>query len=248
MAIPIDLSGKTALVTGAGAGIGRSCAERLFQAGARVIVNDVREDEARAVADEIGGIAAFADVGEPAQVEAMFAGIERLDVLVNNAGFDYSNSVAETPLADWDRVHHVHLRGMMNVLQRSIPLLSDASSVVNVSSVEGLFSEPGQAAYSSAKSGILGLTRAAALDLGPRTRVNAVCPGYIHTRLTDQWLEGQRDPKAVMDRLFQIHAVGRIGTPEDVANLVVFLASDLASYITGQHFVVDGGLTARLPG
>jgi meso-butanediol dehydrogenase/(S,S)-butanediol dehydrogenase/diacetyl reductase len=245
--VRIDLAGKSALVTGGGDGIGRACALQLARAGAKVYVNDVRAENAESVAREVEGVALAANVGDPDEVRAMVSKIDRLDILVNNAGFDFSASVAETSLDDWDRVQHVHLRGMLSVLQACIPVFSEGSAVVNVSSVEGLFSEPGQSAYSSAKAGILGLTRAAALDLGPKTRVNAVCPGYIHTRLIDQWLAQQGDPDAIMDRVISRHAVGRIGTPDDVASAILFLCSELASFVTGQYLVVDGGLTARLP-
>ncbi|MFZ4506614.1 MAG: SDR family NAD(P)-dependent oxidoreductase [Fimbriimonas sp.] len=247
MAVAIDLTGRVALVTGAGAGIGRATSLRLAEAGATVWVTDLDLRAAEEVAATFGGIPLRLDVSDPDAITQAASEVGCIDILVNNAGFDYNAHISQTPLQDWIRVHDTHLRGMFLVTQAFAPNLAPGASVVMMASVHGLCTEGGQAAYASAKAGILGLTRALAIDLGPQVRVNAIAPGYIETRLMDAWLAGLEDPEPMRERIRQIHPLGRWGQPSEVADAVLYLASPLSSFVTGSTLVVDGGMITQFP-
>ncbi|HWD41261.1 MAG TPA: SDR family oxidoreductase [Fimbriimonas sp.] len=251
MALEISLAGKVALVTGAGNGIGKACANALAAAGAYVWINDVDQEAAGQTALEMDGSAVVADVADPGAIKRMAETIQaksgRLDLLINNAGFDYDHPFPSLPLSEWTNVHNVHLRGMFLVAQACNSLMAHGSAIVNIASVHASMTEPGFAAYASAKAGIVGMTRAMAIDLGPKIRVNAISPGYVHTRLITQWLESTPDPAQTLQKTIRLHPMARLGRPEDIAHMAVFLCSDLSSFVTGQNFTVDGGLTAGLP-
>lgn len=247
----IDLTGKVALVTGGGRGIGRSCVELLARAGADVVVN-YRSSEAGAAATvaEIGSAgrrarAIRADVSVADEVEALFGEVQAvwgsLDILVNNAGIIADSLVAAMEPADWDRVLEVNLRGAFLCTRAAMPIMlpRHAGKIVNVASVSALRGGRGQANYAAAKGGLVAFTRACAVELAPKgIEVNAVLPGMITTEMST------RARKRGGERLLETIPSGRFGSPEDVAQAVLFLVSPLADYITGQALAVDGGMTS----
>jgi NAD(P)-dependent dehydrogenase (short-subunit alcohol dehydrogenase family) len=247
-------TGKVALVTGAASGIGRTCARRLAAEGAKVVLADIDGEGAEAAAAEIraegGGAAGTSmDVADPDSVErALRFAAETyggLDVAVNNAGTGAEpEPVAKLSIAGWQKVIGVNLSGVFYCMRFEIPLLLErgGGSIVNVSSVMGMVASANAAAYVASKHGVLGLTKAAALEYGPqRIRVNAVGPGFMVAPVRGQ---RPRDPERVIE-LEAEHALGRLGEHEEVAAAICFLASDEASFITGSFHLVDGGYTAR---
>ncbi len=240
----IDLTDKVALVTGSTRGIGREIAKTLIACGAKVAV--VGRDLARAeqVAEELGEARGFAcDVSDPASVTMLVQTVEdafgSLDILVNNAGLTRDNLMLRMKDDDWDAVLDANLRGAfvaIRAAQRGM-LKRRAGRIINISSVVGLMGNKGQANYAASKAGLIGLTKAAAKELASRgITVNALCPGFIETDMT-----AAMTPEARTALAGQI-PLERLGQPADIAAMVAFLASDHASYITGQTLVVDGGL------
>ena len=235
-----SLAGKRALVPGASRGIGRSIAIELASAGADVVVGyRSGNEEAEAVAQEIGAVAVQADVGDPEQARRLVEEAGDLDVLVNNAGITRDGLIARMPDADWDDVLSTNLSGAFYTCRAAARgmMRKRAGAIVNVSSIVGVHGNPGQTNYSASKAGIIGLTKALARELGPRSvRANVVAPGYVGTQLTDVL------PEQLREAMLANTPLGRLGDPEDVARAVRFLASDAAAYITGEVLLVDGGL------
>jgi meso-butanediol dehydrogenase/(S,S)-butanediol dehydrogenase/diacetyl reductase len=187
-------------------------------------------------------------VNEPADAERAVAetmgAFGSLDVLVNNAGIEIPGTVASLSIERWDRLLGVNLRGAFLFSKYAISQMHRGSSIVNISSVHAFAAYTDSAAYDSSKAGLLGLTRAMALDHGPSgIRVNAVCPGYIQTPLMDQWLNAVPDRETTLREVLKFHPLGRIGTPRDIAEAVLFLSSEAASFISGTYLVVDGAMT-----
>ncbi|MGB7982348.1 MAG: SDR family NAD(P)-dependent oxidoreductase [Candidatus Nanopelagicales bacterium] len=244
-----DFSGRAALVTGAGSGIGQACAELLAQRGARVLVADIDLAAAERVASGIGGDAApfQVDVGDPDQCDAMVAAaidaFGRLDVAVNNAGIaGPSLPLGEYPTDGWRHVLGVHLDGTFFCCRAEIRTMKDSGggSIVNMASILGSTGFQSAPAYVAAKHGIVGVTKAGALDhAADGIRLNSVGPGFIDTPLLAD------APAEVVAGVASLHPLGRLGTSAEVAELVCFLASDAASNMTGGYYVVDGGYTAR---
>ncbi len=245
----LNLSGKVALVTGSTRGIGRATAERLAQAGATVIITGRSEDRAVEVAKEIKektGSETFAvsmDIGVKESVEEAFKRISErfgsVDILVNNAGMTRDTLFLRMKLEDWEEVIRVNLTGTFLVTQQAIKgmIKKRWGRVINMSSVVAFMGNVGQANYSSAKAGLIGFTKTLAKELASRNiTVNAIAPGFIETDMTDVL------PDDIKESYLKQIPAGRFGKPEDVANVVLFLASDLSSYITGEVIHVNGGL------
>jgi meso-butanediol dehydrogenase/(S,S)-butanediol dehydrogenase/diacetyl reductase len=246
------LDGKVTCITGA-AGIGAATA-RLFAAeGARVIIADVDEDGGRRVAGEIGSAGAFlkTDVRDPRQVEAMvkFAAdrFGRLDVLHNNAFYATWGAVAETSVDGWLKTISVTLSGVFYGMRFAIPqmIAQGGGAIVNTASISGLYGDYRLAAYNAAKGGVVNLTRAAAIEYArKRIRINAVCPGGIETPPVLGMLALAPDPARARKVAEEHHPIGRLGKPEEIARVVLFLAADDSSFMTGSIVVADGGATA----
>jgi len=240
------LEGRRAVVTGGGSGIGRATCRRMAAEGARVAVLDVDADAARAVADELGGVAHGVDVGDPvavqAAVDASAATLGGLDIVYNNAGTAAFDRLHALDPAEWERVLRVNLTGVWAGMRAAVPHLRAAGggSIVSTASISGTRPAAGEAPYAASKAAVAALTASAALEYGPAIRVNAVSPGMIRTAMTAPWFEFMPDQWA---RFAHDTPLGRVGEPEDVADVVVFLCSDLARFVTGQNIVVDGGLT-----
>ncbi|MFG2140021.1 glucose 1-dehydrogenase [Streptomyces sp. NPDC048650] len=241
------LDGKVAVVTGAGRGQGAAEARLFAEAGARVVLTDVREEEGRAVADGLGEAAVFVrhDVtdaeGWAAVAGTALSSFGRLDILVNNAALWHTAPVDTETAANFELLFRVNLLGPFLGVQAVVPALRRAGggSIVNISSTAGFKGLPQHAAYGASKFGLRGLTRSAAIDLaGDRIRVNSVHPGMIDTPMVAGALGPERG-----EQEYPRAPLRRIGRPEEVAELVRFLASDASAYITGAEFAVDGGLT-----
>jgi NAD(P)-dependent dehydrogenase (short-subunit alcohol dehydrogenase family) len=248
----MDFSGKAVLVTGAASGIGRGVAERFHQAGASVAAVDINaEGLATLAAGLAGALAITADVaddeGARCAVERTMAAFGRLDVLVNNAGIERYGTVADMAPDVWDKVLSVNLRAAYLYARHAIPHMRAGGRggvILNISSVHAFHSWPECAAYDASKAGMIGLTRAIALDHGREgIRAVAICPGYIDTPLISDWLDSLPNREEVLGQVLAAHPAGRMGTPRDIAETVLFLASDAASFITGTTLVVDGGMT-----
>jgi NAD(P)-dependent dehydrogenase (short-subunit alcohol dehydrogenase family) len=249
------LDTKVALVTGAASGIGRATALRFAHGGAKVVVADIDAALGQAVADEIaaaGGeaLAVATDVADAAQVQALLAAtVDRfggLDLAVNNAGIMGGNApVEEMDEAVWRRGIDVMLTGVFLCMKAEIPLLlaRDGGAIVNTSSGAGLVGFPDQSNYVAAKHGVVGLTKAAALENVTRgIRINAVCPGTARSRMVDEWIQGDPDKEAMVAGL---HPIGRIADADEIAAAIVWLCSDEASFVVGHALPVDGGYTAQ---
>ena len=245
----MNFTGKVALVTGSGRGIGKAIAQKLAEAGASVIINDVT-DAAEATAQEIttaGKPSLFikANVCSSAEVNPMIEKIisvyGKLDILVNNAGISRDQITLRMTDEEWDAVINVNLKSVFVCTRAALKYMMRQryGRIVNISSIVGIIGNPGQVNYSAAKAGIIGITRSVAKEMGSRhITVNAVCPGFIETEMT------QKLSDKVKEEYNQRIPLGFLGSPKDVADAVAFLASDEARYITGQFLCVDGGMIA----
>lgn len=248
------LNGKVAIVTGAARGMGEAEARRLAEEGASVVVADMLDDEGGRVAEQIGKKAIYVhlDVSKETDwaraVDTATKRFGRLDILVNNAGKFNMAPAMEISAEEFRRVNDVNLIGPLLGIQAVVPKMTEVGggSIINVASINGLRGSPGMGVYAASKHGLLGLTKSVAMDLGPMgIRVNAVCPGGIATAMVVEAANAHHVPVTDIHAMFaQKVPLRRMGEPEDMAGIVVFLASDDSKYCSGAEFVVDGGFIA----
>lgn len=249
------LDGKVALITGGGSGIGQAAALQFAAEGAAVAVLDLREEAAAETAALIGkadgrAIPLTANVTDAAQVHDAVARAAaefgRIDVLYNNAGIGSKGSVAVAEEDDWDLAMSVNAKGTFLCSRAALPHM-ESGSIINQGSVAALVGVPNFAAYCAAKGAVVALTRSMAVDLAPRVRVNVICPGTVYTPLMEPMLRarGDGDLEAGLAKTVVKYPIGRLGTPEEIANVALFLASDESSFMTGSVITPDGGMTAQ---
>ena len=239
----INFKNKVALVTGASSGIGAAIAKKLSNQGARVFAAQRSSSDYEDI---------LSDLSDPKAPEEIISVIKkvtgRLDILINNAGIMTEGNVEETTLKDWNQHLAINLTAPFLLIREAMPLLREfRGSIVNVGSVEGLGNNPRHPAYGASKSGLHGLTRAVAVDHGEDgVRCNAVAPGWIDTPLNENFVKGMDDPVGFREKLSNIHPIGRSGQPSEVAELICWLVSDAASFVTGQVWTIDGGRMTKL--
>ena len=243
---------KTIVVTGASKGIGAACAKLFYEAGANVVLLDIANTN-ESLSDQRWlfiqcNVAIEADVKNAfEQARQHFGGV---DILVNNAGIQRYGTVTETSVEVWDEVMNVNLKSLFLCSKHAIPFMLEKKKgvIINMASVQAFVSQPKVAAYTTAKTAILGLTRSIAVDYSPYIRCVAVCPGTIDTPMLRDSFSLSPDPDAVMQECVDMHLSKRIGTPEEVAELVMYLSDDKASFMTGQAIRIDGGLGITIQG
>jgi len=247
------LKGKVAIITGAGTGIGRACALAYARAGAHLALVGRRQEKIEAVAREAGGesLALAADVslktGIERVIEQTIAHFGALHVLVNNAGVLHVGTAEEITEEQWDETFNVNVRGLWLLSRAALPHLRKAGggSIINVASVLGINGARKRASYAPSKGAVVLLTKCMAIDHGlEKIRVNCICPSFVETDLTAAVIDKAPDPAAVRRERTAVHPIGRLGQPEDIASLAVYLASDESSWVTGAAFPVDGGYLA----
>lgn len=248
MASPFDLSGKKALVTGGASGIGEAISKAFAAAGARVTIVDVDEERASRVASSLpGGSAIRADITSEEDVRQLFGALSALDILVNNAGIALVGGVEETALDDFDRVMRVNVNGVFLMTRAAIPLLAaSGGSIINIASVAGLVGIKKRFAYCATKGAVVAMTRQVAIDYATQIRCNCICPGTVHTPFVDGYLEKYHphEKEKVFAEISARQPVGRLGKPDEIASLALYLASDEAAFVTGSVMTIDGGWTA----
>ena len=250
------VAGKVALITGAASGLGAESARRLAREGASVVLTDMAADAGQALAEEIASQGAKAlflaqDVTDEARwASVVAAAVERfgkIDVLVNSAGVGGGEPFLESTFEGWRRILSINLDGTYLGMRAVAPVMvqNGGGSIINLSSILGKVGMPGATAYCASKGGVLMLTKATALELAPAgVRVNSVHPGFIETPMVATALHEAENGNEMRDMLITRHALGRLGVPREIADGIVFLASDESSFMTGSELVIDGGYTA----
>ena len=253
------LEGKVAFITGAGRGIGRAIAHKMVAEGAAVVIAEMDVISGKAVANELAAsghralfvatdITSEKDVQKA--IDQTITHFGKLDILVNNAGITFRYEATTMTEEQWHTAMDVDVKGVWLCSKHAIPHMQaqGGGAIVNLSSVHAHVTAAKHFPYGAAKAAVLGLTRSLALDYGPHNiRVNAICPGWVRSEAVEAWIQSQPDPAAYEARILSFQPVRRIGTPIEIANLVAFIASDEASYLTGAELVIDGGLTIQYP-
>ena len=255
--VGVDLSGRTALVTGAGSGIGAACARRLAAAGAEVLVVDLKPEAAEAVAAEVGGKAVVANLGDDAALEQLCAPggpAASAHIVVNNAGFQHVSPIEDFPPETFALILKVMLEAPFRIVRAALPAMYEGGwgRVVNISSAHGLRASPNKSAYVSAKHGLEGLSKVIALEGGGRgVTSNTICPAYVRTPLVEGQIAAQAKANGIAESeviekiMLTQPAIKRLIEPEEVAEMTAYLCSDVASFANGSSFVLDGGWSAR---
>lgn len=251
-----SLSGKIALITGAGSGIGASIAQVFAQAGAHVIVTDIQPEAASSVCARINGSTGSAeymqmDVSDEASALQVAESIRRshakLDIVVNNAGIGHVGTILQTSTADLDRLYRVNVRGVFNVCKAVLPKMLERKSgnIINLASIGGVVGIRDRIAYCTTKFAVVGLTKSMALDhAADGIRVNCICPGRVETPFVTARLKEYPDPEKAYREMSATQAVGRMAKPEEIAHAALYLASEESAFITGSDFIIDGGWSA----
>lgn len=246
--IPFRLDGKVALITGGASGIGE-CAARIFtNAGASVIIADIDTKKAEALAAELpGSRAVHCDITSEESVKHALQSVPHLDILINNAGIGLVGSVTETELPDWERLFRVNVTGMFLMTKHAVPLLIESHGcMVNIGSVAGLIGVKKRFAYCATKGAVLAMTRQLAVDYPTEFRVNCISPGTVDTPFVEGYLEKyhKHEKEKVRGELNQRQPIGRLGKPEEIAHLALYLCSKEAGFVNGAVVNIDGGWTA----
>ncbi len=247
---PFRLDGRKALVTGGASGIGEQTVRVLSQSGASVVIADLNLEGAEKLAAELGSAitAKQVDLTDRDSVAELFSSLDALDILVNNAGIAHVGNIEETDFEDWKRVFEVNVNGLFLATKHAFPLLiaSGRGSIVNIASVAGLVAVERRAAYCASKGAVVALTRQLAGDYAKQVRVNCICPGTVHTPFVEGYLEKfhKHEKDKVREEVHARQPIGRMGKPEEIAHLVLYMCSDEAEYMQGAVVAIDGGWTA----
>ena len=245
---PFRLDGKQALVTGGASGIGEATVRAFAAAGARVIIADLDSERADSLCRELSGVSAVSlDIADEAAVTRVFEAIPALDLLVNNAGIGFVGGIEETPLADFQKLFRVNVEGTFLVTRAALPKLLEArGAIVNIGSVAGLVGVKRRFAYCATKGAVVAMTRQLAVEYAGRIRVNCVCPGTVDTPFVEAYLEKnhKHEKEKMRAELNARQPVGRMGRPEEIAHMVLYLCSGEAEFVTGSIAAIDGGWTA----
>jgi NAD(P)-dependent dehydrogenase (short-subunit alcohol dehydrogenase family) len=248
MSAPFRLDGRIALVTGGASGIGEATARVLAAAGASVIVADVDRARGEALAGEVPALTYLhVDITEEAAVARCFASLDALDILINNAGIGLVGGVEETSAEDFDRLYRVNVRGMFLVTKHAMPLLLSAKgSIVNIGSVAGLVGIKKRFAYCATKGAVVAMTRQLAVEYPGQIRVNCICPGTVDTPFVEGYLEKyhKHEKEQMRAQLNQRQPVGRLGKPDEIAHMALYLCAPESEFVTGSVLTIDGGWTA----
>ena len=241
------LDGKIALITGGASGIGEAASRAFTQAGAKVIILDLNLKAAESLATALGGQAIKCDITDEDQVARAFAQVPHLDLLVNNAGIGLVGNVEETDAVDFDRVFRINVGGLFKVTKAAMPkLLATHGAIVNIGSVAGLIGVKRRFAYCASKGAVVSMTRQLAVDYPTQIRVNCICPGTVDTPFVEGYLDKyhSHEKEKVRAELNQRQPIGRLGKPEEIANMAVYLCSEEAGFVNGSVITIDGGWTA----
>jgi 2-keto-3-deoxy-L-fuconate dehydrogenase len=246
--MPFQLTNRTALVTGGASGIGEAICRVFSAAGAEVLIVDIDRERAEALANELPHARSLiCDIGDETAAQSLFAGLQKLDILVNNAGIGLVGGVEETELGDFQRLLRVNVAGMFLCTRSAMPLLlASHGSIVNIGSVAGLIGVKKRFAYCATKGAVIAMTRQLAVDYPTGIRVNCICPATVETPFVEGYLEKyhRHEKEAVRAALNQRQPIGRMGRPDEIAYMALYLASSEAEFVNGSVLTIDGGWTA----